>query len=494
MKALFVRSTHLRSSALALSTALVLAPTLALAQDAPPPEPSPTVTPPPPPTSGSLTLPDVLGRVEQSYPLLRATELDRDVAEADLLSAEGGFDSSWKTKASTTPLGYYQYHRLDTAVEVPTTLWGSRFFAGYRLGVGDFPSYYGSYETLSRGEVRAGASVPLIRNGPTDRRRATIARAEAGREVADQGVQQQRITLRRAATLRYWDWVAAGRRLAILRKLLATAVERDAALGVRVERGDLPAIERVDNQRTILSRQSQLVSAERGLQQAGFELSLFLRAEDGNPLLPSPDRLPPGLPEPTPVAGTEQDMVDAALRRRPELARYDAQRKQMEAELSYAKNQRLPGLDVQVMASRDLGPDDAAYARRPTVVEASVLLDIPLQNRTATGRADAASANLARIAAQTRFARDRIVADVRDARSALDTARQRVDVARREVSLAGELERAERSRFELGDSTLLIVNLREQASADAALREVDALLDYQRAIAAQQAAVGVGLR
>jgi outer membrane protein TolC len=79
---------------------------------------------------------------------------------------------------------------------------------------------------------------------------------------------------------------------------------------------------------------------------------------------------------------------------------------------------------------------------------------------------------------------------MRDAHSALRGARERIEAARREVKLALALEDAERTRFEQGDSHLLIVNIREQQTAEAELREVDALLDYQRAIADSRAARG----
>ena len=79
---------------------------------------------------------------------------------------------------------------------------------------------------------------------------------------------------------------------------------------------------------------------------------------------------------------------------------------------------------------------------------------------------------------------------MRDALSALRAARTRVQVARRELEVARRLEAAERSRFELGEGTLLLVNLREQASTEAALREVDALADFHRAMASYRAATG----
>jgi hypothetical protein len=43
------------------------------------------------------------------------------------------------------------------------------------------------------------------------------------------------------------------------------------------------------------------------------------------------------------------------------------------------------------------------------------------------------------------------------------------------------LEQGERARFEHDDGNLLVVNLREQQTADALTSEVDALFDYFRA-------------
>ena len=87
------------------------------------------------------------------------------------------------------------------------------------------------------------------------------------------------------------------------------------------------------------------------------------------------------------------------------------------------------------------------------------------------------------------MARDRAAADLRDAASAMEAARQRFAVARTELTLAETLAEQERARFGLGEGTLLVVNLREQAAAEAALREVDARAEFQRALAAWRVAV-----
>ncbi len=452
----------------------------------------PTGEPPPAPAGPPLTLGEVLASVEATYPLLDAARSDIEAAEAEQLAADGAFDPLWRTRASLFA-GGYGYGRLDMLVEEPTPLWGASFFVGYRYGRGKIQDYYQELETLQYGELRAGLQVPLWRNGPIDRRRASIARADLGFELAELGVAVSRLEAVRLASVRYAEWVAAGRRAEIARTLLALATTRDAQVAARAARGDVPALERVENQRLVLQREAAVVAAERSLVQAGLELSLYYRGSDGRPRVPSSARLPAAMPEPRAIGQAEARRARTqAEARRPEPRRFERARAQLEVDRDLAENQAAPAIDVILFASQDLGARDVAD---PTLsrahipqIEASVQLEIPVLDRVARGRAAAASAGMTRLDAQRELALDRVRAEVRDALSALDAAQRRVALVRREVEVTAQLEAAERQRFEAGDSTLFVVNLREQATAEARIREVDTLLDWQRASAAFRAA------
>lgn len=441
--------------------------------------------------SSPLTLEQVLRAVDDTFPLLEAARRDQDAADAALLSAEGAFDPQLRLRGATVAGGYYEYARGDVSVQQPTQLWGTTFFAAYRLGrglsSGGIPDYYGEYETNEAGEVRAGVQIPLLRNGPIDSRRAGIRRAELGRPIATLATEMAALQYRRAAAERYWDWVAAGRRLDIARALLELATTRDDGIRVRVERGDLPGIERVDNQRVMAQRRGGVVSAERSLQRAAIELSLFVRDPQGRAILPDEARRPADLPPVTPLPpATAEADLEAAPTRRPEVRRLTAMRSQFEVDRDLARNQMLPAVDVVVAASQDLG---AGSTRRSNPeLDASLVLEVPILNRTARGRLEGARAGIARVEEQLRFQNDRVRADVRDARSAVDAAVRRAELAAQELDVARQVEAAERVNFELGNSTILAVNLREQASAEAAVREVDARADYHRAVAAYLAA------
>jgi outer membrane protein TolC len=399
--------------------------------------------------------------------------------------------------------GYYDYGRVDIAVEQPTPFWGTSLIAGWRFGqgfspsgsgeYGGIPSYYGNLATFDAGEIRAGVSVPLWRNGPIDRRRASIRRAELGQRIASLSTEQQKIEAARAAAHRYWEWVAAGARVAIARDWYEIAKTRDAALGERAARGDIPAFEQLENRRTLIQREGAVVAATRSLEQAAIELSMYLRDARGEPVLASSSRLPPAFPDAAEPSGMN---VEASIERahgaRPEPARLSAQREQFDVERRFAENQMVPGIDLSLVGAKDLGSATAGMTEKQGAprLEVGLTIDIPIPNRAARGRVAAARAGAEKVDVQARLVRDRIAADVRDAASASRAARLRVDVAHREVADAEELEAGERRRFELGDSTLLIVNLREQATAEARIREVDAKSDFHRAMASYRAALG----
>lgn len=435
-----------------------------------------------------LALSEVLESTRALAPQLLAASADAEAAEGDALAAAGAFDPAWRTRVTGVPVSGYPQLRLDSVIEAPTPFWGASLFGGYRLGTGKVQSYYGERETWTGGELRAGVSVPILRNGPIDRRRVTQARADLGRSLAGLSRRQQRLELERQAVVKYWDWVAAGRRRAIARALLALARDRDGQLDTRAKAGDVARFDHQDNQRALVQREGFVVQAQRGVEQAALELSLFLRDGAGAPVLPADERLPPMSEAPAAPADEAPEVVAA---RRPDVLRLRDQRRQAELELELARNQLLPALDLGATVSKDLGaaPRPEASALGPTELELTAVLEVPILYRGPLGRLQSARASLTRLDAQLRLASDRAKLELDDAWSALRAATERLALARRELEIAEELERAERIRFELGEGSLLFVNLREQAAVEARLREVDALVDGHRALAALRVAL-----
>lgn len=438
-----------------------------------------------------LALEDVIGSVIASYPLLRSAMFGRNIAQGDLLQANGEFDLKLKADTLNMPLGFYENYRHSIGAEQPL-FGGGSVFGGYRVGTGDFPEYYGERATKLGGEFKAGATIPLAQNRNIDDRRAGIWRGSWEVQSVEPEIQAQLIAFIQAASISYWNWVASGQNVRVNSELLKIATDRADGLRKRVDRGDAPAIELTDNERLIVSRRTKLIDAERKFQQAAYKLSLFLRDESGSPLVIDAARLPPRFPnEDDPSLRNLDADIQSAVANRPELRALAILNEQLHIDLANAQNLCLPQVDAVIVASQDVGaPAKKKDDKGPFELEGGLIASVPLQRRKAQGKAQAVEGKLAQLQAKTQFTQDKIVAEVQSAFVALRAAHQQLSQARQSLDLAKQMETAERRKFDLGDSNLLLVNLREQATADAALSEVEAQLNYFDAQADYRAAMG----
>jgi outer membrane protein TolC len=433
-----------------------------------------------------LQLDDVIGATLDYHPALNAEKQERVGADAELLSAEGAFDPSIKGEALSYVTGGYSGNYGSAYVEQPLKFYGSKIVGGYRIGDGSFPIYDNWYETNSGGETGIGVEVPLLRDGPIDRRRANINKAESGQVLADSLVEQRRIELARAAALTYWDWTAARNKIRVYRTLLKVAEERDRQISERVKKGDLPDFDRVDNQRAVLQRQAQLLSAERGVKSAEYALSLFYRDGTARPKdiskFEALEKIPLPLFAPSHISS---DPIAEATEARPEFKNIKALHEQNKVELSLARNQVLPRLDLRVFSYNDYGTGNPQLEEPE--VKAGLRVEIPLATRTQRGKIGYYESRQKKLEFTETFLRERIRTDVQDALNALEIAKNRFEVVAQEVKAADDLAKGEAKRFEMGDSNLIFVNLREQNAADAKVREIEALQDYQKAFVAFEA-------
>ncbi|HYP14175.1 MAG TPA: TolC family protein, partial [Bryobacteraceae bacterium] len=393
------------------------------------------------------------------------------------------------TRIDLDEVGYYGNRRVDAWVEQPLSWQGLSVSSGYRVGDGEFAPYDGKLATRSLGEVRTAIQMPLLRNRDIDSRRGELAKARIGQTLASLSVDQQKLAVLQSAVSRYWNWVGAGGRLRITREALGVAEARQKLLEEGVRAGQLAGIEATDNRRAILQRQSAVIEAERAFQQSSIELSLFYRDSVGKPVVGIVDQVPVqwrDVPPPR-LDAAAGELV--ALRKRPELARLQAQAEQNDVEVRMARNATKPAIDL-FAGFFSQGGSGSSVRRGPQEFKAGVSFDLSLQNRSARGKQFAAEAKGRQFGVRIGFLQDQIRAEVQDAMLAARAAHERMNVLREEVQISRELEEAERTRFALGEGTLFVLNQREQATMDAAIREALAQADYQRALATYEYATG----
>lgn len=439
--------------------------------------------------TGTLMLTEVLQSVQTQYPPYLAAMIEQDIANGRARQAMGAFDLNLNAGNSFSPAGYYDGQTAYTNLEQPLSNWGGSVYGGYRLSSGFLPNY-NKERTSTDGEGVLGFRIPLLRDGTIDRRRATLWQAEIDQELADPIILRQYLDFIRAATISYYGWLASGQRLSLTEELLRVAKERDSAIAQQVKNGASAPIVQVDNQRLVVSREIAVVQARRRFQAATIELSLFYRDHrTAEPILAPRARLPSAFPNHA-NPGESQLAVDIAkaLIFRPEMRRIELTLEKTGIDRRLAKNNLLPSLELGVQAAQGLNGRTPRDVER-TEVEAKIEFKLPLQRREAKGRLEVADAQIERLNQEMLFARQRITADVSDSHSALLAAHEVLRQTRRNVDLAQQLANAESERLKQGATDLLALQIREQASFDAKVLEVEAQSEYFRAHANYRAAI-----
>jgi outer membrane protein TolC len=163
--------------------------------------------------------------------------------------------------------------------------------------------------------------------------------------------------------------------------------------------------------------------------------------------------------------------------------------------MNLSRNQTLPQLDGFVAAAKDVGTETPPIDKTPFQLEAGIVGSVPLQRSAARGNIRAAQASIVQLNARLRWYEDKIAADVQDSVSAILAAHEQLRPRREAVQLTFRMEVAERRKYDLGDSNLFVLNLRELDTRDAASLEIDAIVTYFVATAYYHAALGLdGLR
>jgi outer membrane protein TolC len=430
-----------------------------------------------------LSLDAVLNSVESTFPMLLAVMLEEQVAAGKLTSAQGSFDLVLKSDIISQPISFYENNYGALKAEQPVFNTGGAVYSGYRFGRGDFEPWYKERERNQYGEFALGARIPILKDRRLDARRAELFLAQFDLQAVEPLIRFQRNEICREAAAVYWDWVAAGLSLRVQQNLIELAKNRIKTIDLQVENGSLPEIIRIDNERLLAARETKRIETERKFQAMSIKLSLFLRDEFGEPIVPELRSLPADFPEliPFELDGLNRD-INLALASRPEITDIDLQMQKAGVEIASAENSMLPKLDAVVEASQDFGPPASSRDdKSPYEMRFGLAGEVPWQRRNAIGKRNSTQAKLQQLTVKKEFLQNKITAAVQDAYSAMQQAAERIEQARKNRLLALQSQDIGELRFSEGDIDLIVLNIYEQAVADAESLVIEAEVEFFQA-------------
>ncbi len=433
-----------------------------------------------------LTLQAVLTRVEEDHPLLRGSQTQKLVASGKLLKALGKFEpnlvNDWELErlvndGKTTNVGFN-----DTFVEMQHP-WGIKGFAGFRAGIGDVE--VADLDINTSNQPLLGIVFPLLRGLITNPAHAELKKSSLADKQAELEIQLARQDLYLGAATQYWSWVATRKLMELQKRAVAVAEARALQLSKQAKAGARAQFDVIEANQEVQRRRERLIKAERRVDEEQYKLALFLWKDD-DLLVPEHLTAPPF---PSILSEQAFKQIEQAQQRaltiRPEVQLVHLEAEFNHVDLEVAENNFLPNLTAEAQPSRKPGEFVLGLGYR-----FGVQLSFPFLQRGARGDLLQMEGKAQRLKFLQRYRLQQVAMDVANARSAVMRAQDRVQVSQQALKLARKLERGERTRFRLGATSLLLVNLRERNVLAAAEGWIRAMADYQKARALYRWATG----
>lgn len=441
---------------------------------------------------GSLMPQDVLRSTSLTFPaILEAFEREA-ATRGDQLSADGAFDLMLRGEVYDRLTGTFDGNFASAEARQPLRPFGAEVFASYRVSSGRFPTSESLFNTTELGQMRVGAMFSLLRNRRIDQRRFALDDTRIAAEQASVDVLLVQLNVQLEALRAYWRWVGAGEEVRVFEELLEIAEARQVGLARGVREGARPAIALTENEQNLLRRRTLLEEARRNLETSANSLSFFLRDSTGRLVVPRREQLPPmarlgKVPQADTLLALPRSEV---LERRPELRTLRLANERAANRIELRRNDLEPSLEGRAEVRQALGPGPAGMPTFDAATDALVGLtfSVPLQRRDARGRLARAEAELRELELRERRIADQIEVEIDNIIATLNAAVRLTSLAQDEVKQASTMVQAERTRFRLGAGDFFLVNLREEAAADAQIRAIRADVSGRLAAASYNAA------
>ncbi len=433
-----------------------------------------------------LRLDTVLALVETQHPLLHGSRTEKLKAQGTLLKALGAFEpvlvNDWELErlvkdGKTKSVGFN-----DTFVQIRHP-WGLRGFAGWRTGIGDVKvADLGLHQT---NQPLLGLVLPLLRGLGTNPEQGELEKSKMADQEASLAIQQTRQDLYLGAATQYWKWVAAWKTVDLRQQALKVAKVRLQQLTRQAEAGAVAEFDVTEAHQEVQRRLENIIKATREAEQEQFKLALFVW-DQGAPI-PFNLQKVPNFPSHSSdsKSQTQNTDVDLAQQRRPEIRQIMLEAARNYIDLGVAENNFLPDLLAEAEPTRKPGEFVLGLGYR-----FGVRLSIPFLQKDATGKELQLKAKGERLRWHHHFRMQQVALDVDNARSALLRAEERIQAASQALFYARSLVKGERTRFRVGATNLLFVNLRERNVVEAEVSYIQAQAEYHQAEALYQWAIG----
>ncbi len=415
-----------------------------------------------------LTLQNFLQIVADNHPSVKQANLLTRTAQAELLAAKGGFDPKLYGDFEQKFFNKKTYFNVgEGGLKVPTW-YGIEAKSSYSYVGGNFINPSESIPSAGQGLI--GISVPVLQGFMIDERRGNLFKARQSQQLNANERTVLLNDLAFSATQIYWKWAFSVENRRIFQEALRLAEVRFSATKIAFVQGDRMAMDTLESFIQVQDRQVQFNEANLDVQEANLKLANFLWNNQNKPLPFSETLVAENLnktPLNTEGPQNRSILLQNVAETHPILTMYAAKIAQLNVDKQLKREKLKPKLNLNynilgnALAFNSLFTDNYKWG---VSFSTSTLF-----------RAERGDLELTKIKIEnTNLLRDQKALELQNklrlAFNEVDNLLTQLDLYTKTVNNYRQLLALENSRFQLGESSLFLVNSREVKLIEAQIK------------------------
>ncbi len=442
--------------------------------------------------TATLNVEQVLEIVKNYHPVVKQGNINIEKSKASITIARGAFNpiiGNYLTNKTFDNTKYYDY--INPNITLPTWF-GVEISAGLENLSGN---RFDPSETLGQTSY-LGANIPLLKNLLMDKRRAYLKQSKVYNNMA---ITEQQVLINNIlmdAAAQYWEWVNTFKAFEIAEKNLVLSKKRFEFIKRTFQNGDHSAIDTIEAQSQFQNFEIQKNESWLKFQNAGLELSAFLWQTNNTPYeLPKYVVPQNGWDNEKNIQNfsiREEELLASAQQFHPELQIYKQKLNVFEINKKLKFQELLPKLDFRYnhlskgynVLSNEMMPFQNNY-------QYALKLEMPLLFSQGRGEFKIAKLKIEEIKIAQSQKTLLVAVKVKSYFNEFQTLRNQVLLQRSMLNNFEKLLKAEETLFQNGESSLFLINSRENKVFEAERKLIELKTKYYKTIYALQWSAGL---
>ncbi|POS01493.1 outer membrane protein TolC [Flavobacterium croceum DSM 17960] len=414
-----------------------------------------------------FTLQEFLAIVKKHHPLIKSANLEINTAEAKLLVARGAFDPKIEVDFDKKVFKEKEYFSLlNSSFKIPTW-YGIELKAALEKNEG----YYINPQNLvpEQGLAAVGINIPVLQGLLINQRMADLRKAKIQVKLSQNEQKLEAVNVLYNATVAYCNWKKNYDENVLYTKYYSNALLRYNAIKKLIEQGDKAAIDSIEAEISVENRKLNLEDSNLKLTKAKLELSNFLWI-DNIPLELQDQFIPENKLNSTIESVLETQKNEISVENHPKILAINQKIDMLSIDKKLAQNQLLPKLNIGYSLLNDYGnfgnPNYKDYKLGLNVA-------VPLFLRKERGYAKLAEIKWNEQKLNFDIEKLQLENKFKSQKAEIISLKTQNTIAQNLMKSNETLLQAEERLFAAGESSLFLINTRENNTISASINKIN---------------------